>query len=101
MGYVNSEDQEGDWLEQRVDDENTMNVEDEMVNEELGLAIQDCLSRLPERQANIFRMRTIENQDTEEVCKQYEITPSNLWVILHRARAQLMACLDKKWYNND
>lgn len=100
MSYVNTEDSQGDWLEERIDDTNAMNIEAEIVNEELGLAIHDCLSRLPERQADIFRKRTIENQDTEAVCKEHDITPSNLWVILHRARVQLMNCLDQKWYNN-
>jgi RNA polymerase sigma-70 factor (ECF subfamily) len=70
-----------------------------MVNKELGLAILECLDNLEERQATIFKLKTIENFDTESICKEYNITPSNLWVIIHRARKSLAECLEKNWLN--
>ncbi len=70
-----------------------------MENEELGLAILECLDKLSEKQAAIFRKKTIENQDTDAICKEYNITPSNLWVIIHRARKSLIECLEKNWFN--
>ncbi len=35
------------------------------------------------------------------VCKELAITSTNLWVILHRARALLRACLEKRWFTGD
>ena len=70
-----------------------------MENSELGLAIIKCLNKLPTKQGEIFKKKTIENQDTDVLCKEYNITPSNLWVIIHRARKNLMECLEKNWYN--
>jgi len=68
-----------------------------MENEELGLAILNCLGTLNEKQATIFKMKTIDNFDTEAICNEYNITASNLWVIIHRARKAMADCLEKNW----
>ncbi len=92
------EDSEGDWLEERVKDPYDKTAEDTLENEELGLAILSCLGTLDDRQANIFKMKTIENFDTEAICNEFNITPSNLWVIIHRARKAMAVCLEKNWF---
>ncbi|MCX2838899.1 sigma-70 family RNA polymerase sigma factor [Salinimicrobium sp. MT39] len=91
-------DNEGDWLEERVADLSLMTAEDEMENHELGLAILDCVDQLNEKQAAIFKMKTIDGVDTETICNEFEISPSNLWVIIHRARTSLAKCLEKNWF---
>ncbi len=93
------EDSEGDWLEENAADPFDKTAEDTMENKELGLAILECLDKLPQKQATIFKKKTIENFDTEAICKEYNITPSNLWVIIHRARKNLAECLEKNWFN--
>jgi RNA polymerase sigma-70 factor (ECF subfamily) len=92
------EDSEGDWLEERVKDPFYKTAEDNLENEELGLAILKCLENLDERQAKIFKMKTIENFDTEAICNEFNITPSNLWVIVHRARRSMVMCLENNWF---
>lgn len=90
---------EKDWLEETIADESTRSPIDLMENEELRLAILDCFEKLNEQQATFFRLKTIENIDTETICKEYNITPSNLWVIVHRARKAMAECLEKNWFN--
>lgn len=97
INYKN-EDDEGDWLEEHGTDP-SRNIEERMENRELGLAILSCLEELSEKQAEIFKLKTIEGYDTETICKEYNITPSNLWVIIHRARKILADCLQKNWFN--
>lgn len=92
-----SEDSEGDWLEERASDPHDKTAEDTMENEELGMAIHNCLDTLNERQAAIFKLKTIEDYDTEAICNEYNITASNLWVIIHRARTAMADCLEKNW----
>ena len=89
---------EGDWLEERVADPFDRNAESSLENEELGLAIHNCLEKLPQRQAEIFKMKTIQNFDTEAICNEFDISASNLWVIIHRARTALAGCLDDTWF---
>lgn len=97
MDFPN-EDSDGEWLEERVADLSDMTAEDQMENQELGLAILDCMDQLNEKQAAIFRMKTIEEIDTETICNEFNISPSNLWVIIHRARTSLAKCLEQNWF---
>lgn len=87
----------GDWLEVRAED-GEKNAEDVLENEELGAAIQQCLAKLPEKQARVFTMKTIEGLDTDTICNELGMTPSNLWVIIHRARTGLAECLQQNWF---
>ena len=98
MGYLNSEDAEGDWLEERVADPFDKTAEDTLENSELGDAIYDCIDKLPEKQADVFKMKTILGYDTETICNELEITASNLWVIIHRARVSMASCLQNNWF---
>lgn len=96
ISYLDTE-SEGDWLEENASDPFDRSAEDIMENEELRLAILECMANLNERQAEIFKMKTIDGFDTDVICKEYDITPSNLWVIIHRVRKSLMECLEKNW----
>ncbi len=92
------DDADGDWLEERVSDPYDKTAEDDLENTELGIAIYNCIEQLPERHAEIFKRKTIEGQDTETICNEFNITASNLWVIIHRARTALSECLEKNWF---
>ncbi len=94
----NDDSNEGEWLEEQAPDKLDMTAEDLMENEELGFAILGCMEKLNEKQAQIFKMKTIDGFDTEVICNEFNITPSNLWVIIHRARVTLAECLEKNWF---
>lgn len=65
---------------------------------EFQAALADCLTRLPRRAAEAFALRELEELSTAEICKALGVTPTNVWVMLHRARAQLRQCLETKWF---
>lgn len=92
------EESEGEWLENKVADPFDKTAEDQMENEELGLAIHNCLSKLNTKQAEVFKMKTILNIETDVICNELNITASNFWVMIHRARTALAECLEKHWY---
>jgi RNA polymerase sigma-70 factor (ECF subfamily) len=98
MSYNSDSESEGDWLEERVADPFDKTAEDSLVNTELGDAIHDCLGKLPNKQANVFKMKTILGYDTETICNDLDISASNLWVIIHRARTALADCMEKSWF---
>ncbi len=60
--------------------------------------LQICLDKLPPKNARIFMMREWLELDNEEICKELAITPSNAWVLLHRARLRLRECLELNWF---
>ena len=94
----NKDENEGDWLEERVEDEGSLNPQDSLENAELSDAIYDCIDQLSEKQATVFKMKSILNYDTQTICNELNITPSNLWVIIHRARIAMAECMEKNWF---
>ncbi len=57
-----------------------------------------CREGLPERQAAVFTLRTLEDTEPERICQDLGISATNLWVLLHRARLRLRACLEANWF---
>ncbi|WP_222984934.1 sigma-70 family RNA polymerase sigma factor [Flagellimonas meishanensis] len=98
INYSDNTDSEGDWLEEQVADPFSQDGDNILENEELGLAIQECISKLPKKQSQVFMMKTVQGMATEDICNELGINPSNLWVMIHRARTALMGCLNENWF---
>lgn len=74
-------------------------AEDSLEQQQFWRALELCLDHLPERTSRVFMMREFLELDTEEICQELAISPSNCWVILHRARMSLRLCLEETWFN--
>jgi len=61
-------------------------------------AFYRCLADLPERLSRIFMLREVDGLSTEEICKALEVTATNSWVMLYRARMGLRRCLEQTWF---
>ena len=70
-------------------------------NQQFWAVLMECLKALPARLAEGFVLREIEGLTAEEVCKVLEVTSSNLWVSLHRARMRLRLCLETQWFSHE
>jgi RNA polymerase sigma-70 factor (ECF subfamily) len=68
---------------------------------ELNEIVQDCLTHLPQGQADVFILSVMEELESEQICQELDITPQNLWVRLHRARLGLAKCVSSKWYQEE
>jgi len=60
--------------------------------------LQLCVDRLPERLGRIFMMREWLELETDEICQDLEISTTNVWVMLYRARMRLRECLEINWF---
>jgi RNA polymerase sigma-70 factor (ECF subfamily) len=60
--------------------------------------LEACVEHLPPAQGRVFMMREWLELDSDEICKQLSISPTNLWVMLHRARLRLRECLQGNWF---
>ena len=75
------------------------NPESSFSSQQFWQIFEICLTRLPENTARIFMMREMLGFETEEICKELAISPTNCWVVLHRARMALRLCLNDRWFN--
>ncbi len=57
-----------------------------------------CVFHLPENTARVYSLREMIGLDTQEICDLLQISEQNCWVILHRARLKLRACLENGWF---
>ena len=69
--------------------------------EEFWRVFQLCSSKLPERVARVFLLREVDHIPSEEICQTLNISPNNLWVMLHRARMALRHCLEINWFGSN
>jgi RNA polymerase sigma-70 factor (ECF subfamily) len=60
-------------------------------------ALEMALGKLPPRLAQVFQLYEIEEHPNQHVCEKLNISESNLWVMLHRARKQLREELAGWW----
>ena len=68
--------------------------------EEFRTNLETALGKLPPRVAQVFQLYAVEERSNSEVCQRLNISESNLWVMLHRARRQLR-CHLTAWWNGD
>ena len=100
MNFYDDGENEGNWIEERVPQKWDNSSDKKIETEELRSQIDRCIDALPEKYAMVFRMKTIQEFETEEICNELDITSSNLWVMIHRARTQLRKCMEDNWFNN-
>lgn len=70
---------------------------DQLEQQEMSRLLLACIDGLQPRQADAVRMRELEELETEEICKVLAITPTNYWVLMHRARLALRKCMERHW----
>jgi len=88
----------GSWNENAGPGKWDMSPENVLENEEFMQIMQICFGNMPDKLSSVFSLKEIDGWKTEKICKEFDISPSNLWVILHRARLLLRSCLEKKWF---
>ena len=71
----------------------------ELESREFLAVLRVCLAGLPQTLANVFTLRELDELSAEDICKELNITASNLWVSLHRARLRLRNCLERNWFD--
>jgi len=97
MSFYEDGENRGKWIEERAPSD-WGDAESDIENRELKSALDLCIDNLPEKYRSVFILKTVQNYETEEICNEVGISSSNLWVIIHRARIQLRACLEGNWF---
>lgn len=67
------------------------------VSDQLVADLSDCKDKLPPNLAEAFELKEVRGMDGPAICQVLNLTPTNLWTRLHRARAALRDCLEDKF----
>lgn len=79
-----------DWVD---NDESSL-----LDNHEFNKVFYHCIDELPDLHSTCIRLKFINGIESEVICQDLNITPSNYWQLLHRAKLQLRKCLEKLWF---
>ena len=74
------------------------NPEQQASSRQFFEVLEACAQQLPAVQGRLFLMREWLELSSEDICKELQLTPTNLYVQLHRARLRLRDCLELNWY---
>ena len=96
--FDNSEPYSGHWTEGAAPKPWRKDFETSVESEQFYDILKGCLTKLPEKTAAAFTMKNMDDLDTEEICKELNITASNYWVMMHRAKLMLRECMEKNWF---
>ena len=82
---------------------NNRNVDPEKAteNKELAQVLVKCMNGLSEKFHRLFVLKEIDGLSSEQICKEFGIKPTNLWVMLHRGRNQLKLCMESNWLTKE
>lgn len=65
---------------------------------EFNEVMEKCMDDLPETWKTVVLWKYHLDKKAREICQELDITPSNYWQILHRAKLLLKKCLELKWF---
>jgi RNA polymerase sigma-70 factor, ECF subfamily len=89
-------DREGSWHESPG--KWTATPQNLLEQKEFQAILQESLANLPKNLSAVFILREIEGLDSKEICEILNLSPNNLWVMMHRARLLLRQSIETKWF---
>lgn len=72
--------------------------EQELSSHQFFQVLEACIEKLPRAQGRVFLMREWLELSCPEICKELNLSATNLYVQLHRARLRLRECLELNWF---
>jgi RNA polymerase sigma-70 factor (ECF subfamily) len=69
-------------------------------NEDFQRILKQCLDALPDKWSTCMKLKYLTGKNGEEICQELEISTTNFWQILHRARLNLRDCIETNWFDN-
>jgi len=91
-------DEKGNWRQGAVPWSAT--ADQNVTSRELWQVVRDCLGHLPPGQADVFVLSVMEEMETDEICREMDITPASFWTRMHRARLGLSKCVGSRWFSD-
>jgi RNA polymerase sigma-70 factor (TIGR02943 family) len=87
----------GHWTQEQWPRPFGVENNDPLHNKEFNHVLQACMQKLPALWLSVFTMKHMDDATSELICTELKISPNNFWVIIHRAKLNLRACLQKNW----
>ena len=88
----------GHWLADAAPQQWNNSADSALQGEEFDRVLQQCVQKMPTKLIPVFIAKFLDDEDSETICKVHQISTSNYWVIIHRAKVLIRSCLEKNWF---
>lgn len=92
-------DKDGNWAENKMP-KDWQAADNPTERKEIQKLINWCKEHLKELQQHVFTLKYMEDMESDEICKVLNISTSNYWVLIHRARLKMRDCVEHYWLKN-
>lgn len=89
---------DGHWKKGQLPNAWVEEPENMLDNEDFRKVLHYCLMNLPNHWFSAIQLKYIEEKNGDIICQELQISPTNFWQILHRAKLQLRKCLEINWF---
>ena len=86
------------WREKETPQSWNEDKENLLDNAEFQSILMNCMKKLPENGLAAIQLKYQEEKKSELICQELNISITNYWQLLHRAKLQLRKCLDLNWF---
>jgi RNA polymerase sigma-70 factor (ECF subfamily) len=91
-------DEEGNWQPSAMPKQWGIDYSQNIETKEFYEILEKCKKKLNELQNMVFTLKYLDEKNSNEICKELNISSSNYWVLIHRAKLQMRQCLEKNWF---
>lgn len=85
-------DDTGHWVE-----ESFITSQHWLDNPDFNAILSNCIQKLPENWSFVIQSKFILDKKANDICKELNITASNYWQLVHRAKVLLKKCIEINW----
>ncbi|NBC82876.1 MAG: sigma-70 family RNA polymerase sigma factor [Bacteroidetes bacterium] len=97
-GFFDNEDM---WKVEKRPQEWIVEEEHLLDNHEFRGVLKNCLEELPKKWHAAVQLKYLDEKDGHSICQELDITPTNFWQIIRRAKLQLRECIETNWFKEN
>lgn len=87
-------DSDGSWAEEKMPHD-WESADAPVERKEVRKVILWCKDHLKSLQQAVFTLKYLEDIPSDEICKVLNISSTNYWILIHRARLKMRDCVEK------
>lgn len=93
-------DKDGTWNPQHTPHDWNFDEQQLLDNPAFNRVLKSCVDHLPAKWASAIHLKYFYEENSGEICENLQISVTNFWQLIHRAKVKLRSCLESNWFKN-
>ena len=83
----------GRWENKITENYISSSSDEHLIGKEFRQLLSKCVEKLPLKLRGVFIAKYLNGSNSQAICKEFDITPTNYWTIVFRSKVILRNCL--------